>query len=128
LVIGPIIATTSRIWNRPCFDFLIGFSGLAGMPPVGRRHEAGALLVAGQDELDPGGARQAVEKVEILLAGHSEDIFDPFFLQALDEQVGRLGHSDFPLGGAMVYPCLGSLSPRPCKPIYSLESRSRFGS
>jgi hypothetical protein len=36
LVIGSIIATTSRIWNRPCFDFLIGFCPVIisiGMPP-----------------------------------------------------------------------------------------------
>ena len=36
LVIGPIIETTSRIWKRPCFDFLIGFCPVIisiGMPP-----------------------------------------------------------------------------------------------
>src|SRR3546814_4368497 len=36
LVIGPIIRTTSRIWKRPCFDFLIGFCPviiIIGMPP-----------------------------------------------------------------------------------------------
>ena len=34
--LGPIIATTSRIWKRPCFDFLIGFCPVIiriGMPP-----------------------------------------------------------------------------------------------
>ena len=36
LVIGPIMSTTSRIWNLPCFDFLIGFCPviiIIGMPP-----------------------------------------------------------------------------------------------
>jgi hypothetical protein len=36
LVIGPIIVTTSRIWKRPCLDFLIGFCPviiIIGMPP-----------------------------------------------------------------------------------------------
>ena len=36
LVIGDIIEQTSRIWKRPCFDFLIGFCPviiIIGMPP-----------------------------------------------------------------------------------------------
>jgi hypothetical protein len=73
-------------------------TGLAGMAPIGRRHEARPLLVAGEDQPDPR-ARQAVEEVEILLARDSEDIVDAFFLQALDEQVGGLGHSAVLSGG-----------------------------
>ena len=37
-------------------------------------------------------ARQAVEQIEILLAGDAEDIFDALFFQALDEQVGSFHH------------------------------------
>ena len=36
LVSGPIIETTSRIWKRPCLDFLMGFWPviiIIGMPP-----------------------------------------------------------------------------------------------
>jgi hypothetical protein len=68
-------------------------AGLAGVPPVGRGHEAGALLVARQDQLDRGRAREAVEEIQILLAGHAEHIFDAFFLEAVDEQVRSFGHS-----------------------------------
>ncbi len=72
-------------------------AGLAGMAPIGRRHESGALLVPGQDQPDlrPG---QAVEEVQILLAGNAEDIIDAFLLQAMDEQVGCLGHWTVPGG------------------------------
>ena len=62
-------------------------AGLAGVAAVGRRHEAGALLVAGQDQPDLLRPAQRIEHVEIFLAGNAENIFDALFLEALDEQV-----------------------------------------
>ena len=49
LVSGPIMETTSRIWNRPCFDFLMGFwpvSIIIGMPPSWAYAAAVTKLVA----------------------------------------------------------------------------------
>jgi hypothetical protein len=66
---------------------------------ISRRHEARALLVTGQYEPDLGRSRQAIEKVEILLAGHAEYIFDPFFLEALDKNIRGFGHAAAPLAG-----------------------------
>src|SRR3546814_9550347 len=63
------------------------------MASISRRHEARALLVPRQDQLDRFRARQAVEEVEIFLARHAENIFDAFFLQAFDEQVGCFFHA-----------------------------------
>src|SRR5690606_17286373 len=73
-------------------------AGLAGMAAVSRRHEARALLMPGQDQADLLRSAETVEQVEILFAGDAENIFDAFFLQALDEKVGRLGcHAAPPL-------------------------------
>jgi hypothetical protein len=66
--------------------------GLAGVAPIGRGHEAGALFVAGEDQLDRLGARQRIQHVEILFAGHAENIFDALLLEALDEKVRGFGH------------------------------------
>ena len=66
-------------------------AGLAGEPAVGRGHEGGRLLVAGDDQLDRGVA-QALDDVEVLLAGHAEDALDALVLERADQQVGAFGH------------------------------------
>ena len=63
-------------------------AGLAGVATIGRSHEACALFVARQDQLDLGGAGQRIEEIEVFLAGHAENIFAALFLQTLDEQIG----------------------------------------
>ena len=60
---------------------------LPGQPPVRGGHESGGLFVAGNDDLDPRGA-EGLEKVEVLLAGQTEDVFNAFFFELLHEQVG----------------------------------------
>ena len=50
---------------------------------VGRGHEAGALFVAGEDQLDFRRPGETVEKIQILLAGDAKDIFDALFFQTL---------------------------------------------
>jgi len=67
------------------------------MAPVSGGHETRTLFVPRQDQLDLGRARQAVEEIEILLAGDAENIFDPLFLEAIDEQVGCFFHACRPL-------------------------------
>jgi len=62
-------------------------AGLAGVTAIGRGHEAGALLVPGQHQLDFRGARQRVEEVEVLLPRHAENVLAAFGLEALDEQI-----------------------------------------
>ena len=62
-------------------------AGLSGVAAIGRRHEARALFVTGQDQLDLVRMRQAFEKIEVLLARHAEDIFDTLRLETLDEEV-----------------------------------------
>ncbi len=78
-------------------------AGLAGVPAIRRRHEARALFVAGQDQPDLVGSAEAVEEIEVLFAGHAEDVFAPFSLEALDEEVRSLllsavRHSAIPPG------------------------------
>ena len=63
----------------------------AGEPAVGGGHEGGGLLVAGEDELDRGGA-QRLDDVEVLLARHAEDAVHPLVLQCRDQQIRTLGH------------------------------------
>ena len=49
LVIGSMMSTTSSIWNRPCFDDLIGFWPVIisiGMPPSCAYAPAVTRLVA----------------------------------------------------------------------------------
>ena len=58
-------------------------AGPAGEPPVGRGHEAGRLLVAGDDEFDRGIA-QRFDDVEVLLPGHAEDALDALVFQRGD--------------------------------------------
>jgi hypothetical protein len=58
-------------------------AGLAGVAAIGRGHEAGALFVAGEDQLDLARARQRIEEIEVLLARHAEDVFAAFLLKAL---------------------------------------------
>ena len=61
---------------------------VAGQPAVDLGHERGALLVARQDELDLVRFLERHHEVGVLLAGDAEDVFDAFFLETLDEQVG----------------------------------------
>ena len=65
---------------------------LAGMAAIGGGHEAGALFVAGQNQAYLGRSLQAVEKIEILLAGHAEHIFAALCLKALHQKIRGLGH------------------------------------
>jgi hypothetical protein len=58
---------------------------------VGRGHERRRLLVPGEHELDARVA-QGLDDVEILLAGHAEDVLDAFVLQRCHQQVGSFGH------------------------------------
>jgi hypothetical protein len=67
-------------------------AGLAGVAAVGGGHEARALLMAGQDQLDRLRPRQTVQHVEILFARYAEDIFAALFLKALHEQVRSFRH------------------------------------
>ena len=62
-------------------------AGLARVAAIGRGHEAGALFVAREHQLDLFGATEAVEEVEVLFAGHTEDIFAALGFEAFDEQV-----------------------------------------
>ena len=68
---------------------------LAGEPAVGCGHERCALFMPGHDQLD-GRLAQALDHVEIFLAGNAEDAVDAFVLQRGDHQVRSLGHSHTP--------------------------------
>src|SRR5690606_18365086 len=76
-------------------------AGLAGMPAIGRGHEACALFMPGKDQSDPGRAAEAVEHIEILLTGNPKDILDALLLKTLDEQIGCFGHDAIPLEQAL---------------------------
>ena len=68
--------------------------GLAGVAAVGGCHEACALFVPRQDQLDLLRTSKRVEKIKVLFAGHAEYILAAFRLQALDQNVrGFLGIS-----------------------------------
>ena len=71
---------------------------LAGEPAVGRRHERRGLLVAGQDQLDPGGP-QRFHDIEIFLARDAEDAIDAFVLERGDKKIGSFGHRYIPFEG-----------------------------
>ena len=60
--------------------------GLSGEPSVGGCHERRRLFVARDDQLDLRRA-QRFEKIEVLLAGQAEDIFNAFLFQLTNEQV-----------------------------------------
>ena len=51
--------------------------------------KAAALLVAGEHELDRGGA-QGLDRVEVLLARHPEDAIHPLALQRRDQKIRTL--------------------------------------
>ena len=52
------------------------------------RHEAGRLLVAGDDEADVRGA-QGLDEVQVFFARHAEDVPHPLILEASDEEITR---------------------------------------
>jgi len=56
---------------------------------MGRGHEGGGLLVAGQDQFDLRTA-QGFDEVEIFLAGNTEDAVDAFVLQCCDKEIRSL--------------------------------------
>ena len=62
--------------------------GTAGQAAVDVGHERRALLVAGRDVADGFVARQRVEDVHRLLAGHREDVVAALGGEAVDEEVG----------------------------------------
>ena len=62
--------------------------GPSGQPAMDVGHERGALLVAGRDVADALVARQRVEDVHRLLAGHGEDEVAALGREAVDEEVG----------------------------------------
>ena len=64
-------------------------------PSIGRGQESGRLLMARHHEFD-GEAPQALDDVEILLPGHSEDSIDALVLERGDEKIRSL-HVRFPL-------------------------------
>jgi hypothetical protein len=66
-------------------------AGPAGEAAVGGGHEGGGLLVAGEDELDRGGA-QGLDRVEVLLARHPEDALHALPLQSRHQKIRTLGH------------------------------------
>jgi hypothetical protein len=51
-------------------------------------HEAGRLLVAGDDEPDARGA-QGLDEVQVFFARHAEDVLYPLILEAPDEEITR---------------------------------------
>jgi hypothetical protein len=59
-------------------------AGLTGQTAIGRGHEGRPLLVPGQDQLDRGVA-QALDNIEIFLAGNAEDAVDAFVLKRGDQ-------------------------------------------
>ena len=61
--------------------------GAPGETTVGGGHEAGGLLMTGEDEADLRGAKR-FEQIEIFLTGNAEDIFDALVFEAADEKVG----------------------------------------
>ena len=56
-------------------------AGLAGQPAVSRGHEGRALLVASQDQLDRR-VSQALDDIQVLLAGNPEDAIDTLVLES----------------------------------------------
>ena len=63
---------------------------------MGGGHEGGGLFVPGDDQLDRRGA-QALDDIEIFLAGHPEDTVDTFILERADEKIGSFWHTDAPV-------------------------------
>ena len=61
-------------------------AGLAGQTAVGRGHEGRPLLVPGQDQLDRRVA-QALDHIQVLLAGNAEDAIDALVLEGGNQQV-----------------------------------------
>ena len=59
-------------------------AGLAGQPAVSRGHEGRALLVAGQDQLDRG-VSQALDDIQVFLAGNPEDSIDALVLESRNQ-------------------------------------------
>ena len=58
-----------------------------GVAAIGRGHEACALFVAGEDQLDLLGARQRIEEIEVFFAGNAENVLAALSLKTLDENV-----------------------------------------
>jgi hypothetical protein len=79
-------------------------AGIAGGAGIAVRHVHGALLVAGEDQLD---ARlvEGVEQGDGGAAGQPEDDLDPFLLQALHHLLPARGH----LAGGRRSRCLGTI-------------------
>jgi len=61
---------------------------IAGQAAIDLGHECRALFMPGQDEADLLRLFQRQHEVGILFAGHAEDIFDAFVLEALNQQIG----------------------------------------
>jgi hypothetical protein len=74
----------------------------SGQAPVDVGHECRALLVAGRNVANPVRAREGVENVERLLAGHREDPFATLCLEAFDEQIGGGPSHRLSLGGHQI--------------------------
>ena len=69
------------------------------MAAIGRGHKARALLVPRQDQFDCFRIGKALQKIEVLLAWNTKDIFNALFFETLDKQIGRfrsIGHRSKP--------------------------------
>ena len=81
-----------------------GDSGAACQSSLGEGHEPGPALLAAHDGLDRG-IVEAVEDVEVGLAGDRVDAFDPRVLQGVDDEVaGRVRHGVRPFEGCYLTP------------------------
>jgi hypothetical protein len=60
--------------------------GFAGEAAVNVGHKGRALLVPCRDELD-GAVEERIHDIDVLLARHAENIFDPFILEAFYKQL-----------------------------------------
>ena len=60
---------------------------LAGQAAIGRRHEASALFVTGQNQRD-GGSSQRFQEIQVLFAWNGENIFDALGLERGDHKIG----------------------------------------
>lgn len=63
--------------------------GIAGQTPVHLRHEGRALLVTGEDKFDFPAVFEGEHEIGVFLTGDAENVFDTFFFEAGDKQIGR---------------------------------------
>jgi hypothetical protein len=65
------------------------YSGPAGEPAMGRRHERGCLLMPSEHQLD-GRAAQRLHGGQVFLSGYTEDPFYALVLQGCHEPLGAI--------------------------------------